>query len=301
MTTHSVRVSGGYSLIELMVSLAIVAIISSQLLLAFSEQHRSYTEQEQVSRTQQDVRILTDVILADLRMAGFMVPREYAVASADGGTAAADVLCMSDPSVLVEAEYLDASDRFAAAGVSTNLGGGDSVLNLVASEMDIDGDGNSDFAASGGILISDGSTSHCAQVTAISGTAVTFTPATASGASFSLLSTRAVPATIYAITGSTLTRNGLLLSTQMEDLQVEFGVDADADGKIEGAEFPIHDLAGSDRSRVRLARISLTSRTAREDVEFDGSRAAAANRVAGAADHFKRRKAVADAVLRNAR
>lgn len=301
MTMQSSRALGGYSLIELMVSLAITAIIGSQLLLSFSAQYKGYIEQEQLSRTQQDVRILTDVILADLRMAGFMVPKEFGVGSIDGGTANPDLLCMSDPTVFVETEYEGATDRYSATRVSSNLGGDDTTLTLVASEMDVDGDGNDDYVNGGGILISDGNTTHCGQITDLNGTTVTFAPITPTGASFSPLSTRAVPATIYQISGSALMRNGLVLSTQMDDLQVEFGVDANADGKIEGAEFPIHDLAGSDRSRIRLARISLTSRTAQENLGFNGSRAAAANRLAGGADHYKRRKAVADAVLRNLR
>lgn len=291
----------GFSLIELMISLAIVAIVTSQLLLSFSEQHRSYVEQDDLNYTQQDVRVLTDAILADLRMAGFMVPREYGVGSIDGSTTGPDVLCTSDPSVFVAAEYEAANDRFSATSVTSSLGGDDSTLTLQVGEMDLDDDGNDDFAVGAGILVSDGNTTHCARITALSTGSVTFIPNTPVSATFSVLSTRAVPATIYQVTGALLTRNGIPLSSQIEDLQVEFGIDADANGKIEGAEFPVNDLTGVDRNRLRLARVSVTSRTARADVDFTGTRAAAANRTAGGADNFKRRRAVADAVLRNMR
>ena len=301
MTIRSRKSNGGYSLIELMVSMAVMAIIGSQLLLAFSTQYESYIEQDQLARTQQDVRILTDTILSELRMAGFMLPKEFGVGSIDGGTTGSDVLCISDPSVLVPIEYEDATDRYGATGVSSNLGGDDSTLTLVASEMDIDDDGNDDFVNGGGILISDGNLTHCALITDLTGATVTFAPLTPTGASYAALSIRAVPAMIYQLNGTTLARNGLVLSSHMDDLQVEFGVDADGNGLIEGAEFPIDDLAGSDLSKIRVARVSLTSRTAMADITFTGSRAAAANRLAGGTDNFKRRKAVADAVLRNMR
>ncbi len=295
------RNTSGYSLIELMISLAIMAIVGSQLLLSFSAQHRTYVQQDQLSRTQQDVRVLMDVVLEDLRMAGFMVPQEFGVDSIDGGANAADLLCMSDPAIIAPAEYAGATERFDAADVTSNLGGDDTTVSLSASEMDIDGDGNDDFAIGSGILIGDGTEHHCARITDLTGNTITFAPATPSGASYSLLSTRAVPAVTYEIATTTLLRNGLVLSNFIEDMQVEFGVDADNNGAIEGAEFPIHDLAGVDRSRILMARVTLTSRTAQPDLTFTGSRAAAANRNAGTNDNFKRRRATADAVLRNMR
>ena len=301
MTNRSRKSTGGYSLIELMVSMAVMAIIGSQLLLAFSTQYETFIEQDQLSRTQQDVRILTDTILSDLRMAGFMVPKEYGVGTIDGGTTNPDTLCISDPTVYDAAQYENSTDRYNATDVSSNLGANDGTLTLVASQMDLDNDGNDDFTSGAGILISDGTTTHCGLITDLTGATVTFTPLTPTGATYNPLSTRAVPAMIYQVDGSTatLTRNGLVLSNHMEDLQIEFGVDADGNGKIEGAEFPIHDLAGSNLSKIRIARVSMTSRTAMVDIKFSGSRAAAANRVAGGTDNYKRRKAVADSVLRN--
>ena len=43
------------------------------------------------------------------------------------------------------------------------------------------------------------------------------------------------------------------------------------------------------------------SRTEQPDLEFTGNFAAVANRVAGPADNFKRRRAIADTLLRNTR
>jgi hypothetical protein len=184
----------------------------------------------------------------------------------------------------------------------TNLvGASASSVTLVTASMDIDSDGTGDFAVGGGILISDGADTHCGVITSVTGGSVGFAPATGAGTSMSALATFAVPALVYQVSGTTLTRNGIVLSNQVDDLQVEWWVDTDGDAEIDAAEFPIHDLDGEDTSRLRLARLYLTTRAAVDDPAIDGLRTGAANRVAGAADNIRRRRAVADARLRNAR
>lgn len=289
----------GVTLVELLVALAISLVVITQLLLAFSSQHESYVEQERVVETQQEARLLTNVILTDLRMAGFMLAREAGVASIDGGAGGSDVLCMSDSSVINSSVYTSTNNRLEGADVTTAITGSNSSLAISSSEQDLDADGDVDFVVGAGILISDGTRVHCARVTSVGSGSVDFTPATPSGVSYSVADTIAVPAVVYAISGSTLTRNGLTLSTQVEDLQVEFGVDTDNDGEITGAEFPIDDLNGEDVAQTRVARIYLTTRTSTGDQDFSGLRARAANRTAGTSDNFKRRRAIADTVLRN--
>ena len=291
----------GFSVIELMVAIALVGLVTSQLLLVFTSQHKSYLQQERVAETQQDLRLLTDLIIRDLRMAGFMVPRETAVGSIDGGTANEDVLCMSDPSVYVESEFDTAKDRFDAASVSTTVVSSLGAITLSTSTMDIDGDSNDDFAAGGGILISDGDDVHCGLITDVTGSVVSFTPDTGSGTNMSPISTWAVPALIYQLSGTTLRRNGVTLSTQVEDIQVEWWVDANDNADVDAGEFPIHDLDGQDTSKVRLGRLSLTTRTSTPDPAFDSQRTTIANRTGGSPDNFHRRRAIADARLRNAR
>ena len=297
--THRSTRAGGYSLIELVVAMALLAIVITQVTLVLTTQHRNYVQQEGVSDTQQDVRLLTEAMLADLRMGGFMVPRQAAVGSNDGGNGASDILCVSDPSVFAPASYATATDRFDGASVSNVLLGSNSSVTLPTADLDIDGDATNDFAVGGGILISDGSRVHCAAIDSIAGGAVGFSPPTPAGATFAPLDTIAVPAVVYQVTGTTLSRNGLTLSTITEDLQVEFGVDADGDGEVGAGEFPVHDLTGSILARTRLARVHVTSLVGAEDSDFSGGRPAAANRNAGAGDGFRRRKITADMRLRN--
>lgn len=108
-----------------------------------------------------------------------------------------------------------------------------------------------------------------------------------------------VPALVYQVTGTTMTRNSIVLSNQIEDLQVQFGVDADRNGTVEGAEFPIDDLTGQEFDLIENVRVSFTARDLRAVPGFAGQFASVVNRVAGAADNFKRRRTIGDTALRN--
>jgi len=299
MKTRTPR--AGFTITELIVALAVLAIVTSQFLLAFTNQQRSYHEHEAVVDAQQEARVVMELILDDLRMAGFMVPKQAGVTSRDGGANNPDVLCTSDPSVMASARVEASNNRFDGATLTAAVGAGATSVSLLASSMDVDGNGANDFAVGSGVLISDGSDAHCGVVTSVVGSTVNFDTPTPAGFSVTPGTGRAVPAVVYVVNGNRLTRNGQLLSTEVEDLQVEFGVDEDADGQVEVAEFPIDDLSGSTLSRVRTARVFVTVRAARPDPDFQGGFAAAANRVAGPADTFRRRRLIGDATLRNMR
>jgi len=68
---------------------------------------------------------------------------------------------------------------------------------------------------------------------------------------------------------------------------------------VEGAEFPIDDLTGQEFELIENVRVILTARDLRGKVGFNGQFASVANRVAGAADNFKRRRTAGDTLLRN--
>jgi len=299
MTTR--EYARGFSLTELMVALVVMAVVTAQLLVSYSNQHRNAIEQEYVVESQEEARLLTDLILSDLRLAGFMVPREAGVGSIDGGGAASDLLCMSDPSIVDAAVLTGVTSRFDGASTTANLGAGASSVALSAGSLDIDADGDDDFAVGAGVLISTTGRVHCGVIDGIAGTTISFSPPTPGGFNAPAGDTIVVPALVYQVNGTRLTRNLTVLSDQVEDLQVEFGVDVDANGVVENAEFPIHDLNGQDLLLLRNARVHVTTRTLRPEPDFTGGFAAVANRAAGAVDNFKRRRVSADAVLRNLR
>ena len=95
---HELPIStAGFTLTELMVALALTGIIASQLFLVLKLQHQSYSSNERALDVQGAARLVVDLLSSDVRMAGFMVPERVAIASGDGGAAAPDRLCVSDP------------------------------------------------------------------------------------------------------------------------------------------------------------------------------------------------------------
>ena len=71
----------GFTLVELMVALAIGAIAVAAGYELFINSHRSYVTQTQLSSTQQSARIAMELIARDLRTAGFGAPQPSGVVS----------------------------------------------------------------------------------------------------------------------------------------------------------------------------------------------------------------------------
>jgi len=289
----------GFSLIELMVVVAILAIITGQILAIFSSQLRTYAGQKAALETQDDARLAADLLFADSRMAGFMIPPVAGLSAVDGGNAAADILCLSDPSIMDDAEVEQTLERFDGTALAAAVGAGVNTADLDATDLDVDGDGDDDFAVGSGIILVDGINTHCARITAIAGGTFTFTPRTPVGYAATTAGI-AVPAVVYELNNGLL-RNNLLISRHVEDLQVEFGIDLDDDGQIAGAEFPIHGLFGQDATLVKRVQLSVLARTAAPDETLTGQgRQQVANRAAaGVADNFRRRLITASATPRN--
>ncbi|MGH0030900.1 MAG: prepilin-type N-terminal cleavage/methylation domain-containing protein [Myxococcota bacterium] len=287
----------GFTLVELLIALAIFGVVIAQAFAVFGAQHVTYTGTERSIEVQQDVRLVADAMLSDIRMAGYMVPRIAGIASVDGGTTSADVICVSDPAKIDDAEVDKATERFDGADVAVAVNAGDGAVTL--GSLDVDGDTDADFAAGEGIIIADGTSSHCALITAVAGNVVTFTPVTPVGFVASIGSGTAVPAIRYEVSGSDLRRNGLRLSTQVEDIQLEFGIDGDGDGQLAAGEY-LNVLNGADPLDLLAVRLSVIARADRADDDLQlAGRPAAANRTAGAADGFRRRRVTASILPRN--
>jgi type IV pilus assembly protein PilW len=61
----------GFTLVEIMVTLALSGIVMASIYTAFLSQQRSYLAQEQVSAMQQNIRAGLDIMTREIRMAGF--------------------------------------------------------------------------------------------------------------------------------------------------------------------------------------------------------------------------------------
>ena len=336
---NDLRSSAGFSLIELMVAVAVFGLITAQLLVVFSNQKRVFTSNERALDVQEQARLTLELISFDTRMGGFMVPRYSAVSSVDGGDDGADRFCVSD------ASYFDFSGAPSPLDTKTLPFDGAQVTNVAAgsvtvSSLDIDGTAPAiDFLApsapgagnGGGIIISSPTETFCARITQIAGNVISFTDHdTADLVEFGDATAyvtlgpelRAVPAQVYEVDPDPdvleLNRNGLLLASGIEDLQVEYWLDsAGTPNGIQDAdtEFPVNSLndpdppAGAipaDMSLVRRVRVSVLARTEREEGNNSaggrllGGRPALANRLASVdPDRFRRRSFSASILPRN--
>ena len=129
-------------------------------------------------------------------------------------------------------------------------------------------------------------------------------PSSPGGFVASVPNVRAVPAVIYEITAAGLTRNAILISSGVEDFQVEFGVDTTGDGILDRAdanEYPINDLNVSGSVNLEVVEISVLVRAATPDPDLNApGRPAVANRNAsGVADSIRRRLVTVSSSPRN--
>jgi prepilin-type N-terminal cleavage/methylation domain-containing protein len=298
------RRQAGFTLLELLIAVTVMAIVTAQLFMVFSSQKRTFHANQRALDVQEDARLVLDLIAFDARQAGFMVPRIVGVSSEDGGNAASDRLCLSDPSFFAypvtggPGSVLDSrSAHFTSTGVTTFSAQNE----IVVETLDIDGssgfDGTSpnDFDLSGGpkgVIVSNGSASVCALITAVNDDPNVRKLTLDKNYDWVALgfnadpNVRVAPAVIYQVNDATdtLTRNAMTLATSVEDLQVEFWVDNRVrNGAIDGAptgdaatEFPIHDLNSApgwavDPSRIRRIRVSVLTRTDMREVNPDGT------------------------------
>lgn len=308
----------GFSLMELMVAVAVMAVITAQLMLVFTTQRRATVVNDRVLDVQEGARTVIDLITYDARMAGFMVPEVAAISSADGGNTGPDRICISDASYFntpldgSESPSLDNRDSEFHRATLTALTTG----SVTVESLDIDEDGAAnDFAVGAGVIVSDGSSTHCAGIEAFAGNMIDFdnNHSMAGGLFTGTSGVYAVPAVIYELDepNLTLTRNGVTLSTSIEDLQIEYWVDSQVeDGILAGAEWPVHDLNDTslgftiNTELIRRVRISVVSRTDAGDGQAEANfqrffRPSNANRDPGALDEFRRRRFTASVSPRN--
>jgi type IV pilus assembly protein PilW len=94
--------SEGVTLIELLVALVICAMVAAGIYQVFISQSKSYTVQDQVTEVQQSVRSAMEILLRDLRMAGY--DNDNILSTITIPTAIAN---LSDSSITINYEYYD--------------------------------------------------------------------------------------------------------------------------------------------------------------------------------------------------
>jgi prepilin-type N-terminal cleavage/methylation domain-containing protein len=310
----------GFSLPEVMVSMAILGIVSVFLMDMLARQTRTYHVVDQVSEAQTNLRVITDLLERELRVTGFMVPEGGAICAVDR-TNASDIVVVTD-SAAVNPTGQTLNDLGASivagydgTGLDTLSLSGDSTVDGVPFyDNDSNGVQDTDFVdvpamgQRGAIIVADRNNpsrgNSCGQILAgsltIGATASTIRidydfglpgtgslPLRALTASDNPADLVAIPATVYQVNAaSQLTRNGVTLAEDVEDMQVAMFIDADDDGDVDGdpqpapqeppftsdAEYPGSIVGGVayesddwDHSLLRETRLSIVIRTRAQD------------------------------------
>jgi len=300
-----VRRHAGFSLLELMISMAIMAVVVVYVTQSFSTQERTYVMVDQVTEAQQSLRSISDLIEREVRVAGFLVDEAGAACGIDA-TNGPDTLFVSnsealDPSSAIQADFgarLAVGSGPAAGTTTLDLTFGDSVVLDGQPAYDTDGDNvaDSDFQVNGGAIVYDRNDptrgAACGIVTGVPSNdeiRVDFLSWTLGGVGVGS-ELVVVPAHVYQVNAQNqLLRDGMVLSEDVEDLQVAWFIDDDEDGVVDANEMagaagqPQFDPSGTDLRNLRELRVNFVVRTRGSDPAFtQGEFQATENRVAPA-------------------
>ena len=268
------RNEAAFTLVELMVAMALMVVVVMWLTQTFTVQHRTYTVVEQVTETQQNSTAIAGLIEREIRGAGFLVPENAAVCGVDN-TNASDVLYVS-ASDLIDPSGVDNPDLgwgLSAASVGFNEGDGgvseplrldnrilDDGDSLGFFDTDVNGVNDADLVDGMGVIVVDlDNSSRGAACGRVSGVPTGGTPpvnmnivvdyeATMDGGASGTADIFVVPAHVYDLDGNgNLRRNGVLLAPDVEDFQVSYFYDRDGDGSVTGSnEVPGSGVAGAN-------------------------------------------------------
>jgi type IV pilus assembly protein PilW len=70
-TSHVKSNKKGFTLVELLIAMAISGIVAGAIFTAFQSQQKSYLIQDQVAEMQQNIRAAMDIMVREIRMAGY--------------------------------------------------------------------------------------------------------------------------------------------------------------------------------------------------------------------------------------
>lgn len=314
------RQHSGFTLIEVMVSMAILFLVVAYATYMLVRQSRTYQVVDQVTAAQQDLRAITDLLGRELRTTGFMVPEAAAVCGVDR-TNGPDVLVVTDTDAI---DPTNQTSNSLGVSVQGYTGTGNSESLTLGSKGTLDGvpyyDDNGDGVAdsdfldmpsvgeTGGIIVVDRANpdrgSSCGRIVSgslsvgvttatvnvdftFSGAAPGGTPLKALGPGMNVPDLVAVPAHVYEVNNkSQLLRDGVVLASDVEDMQIAMFYDLDGNGVVTGAtgpnlpdppfasktEYPGSDPTGAlyvssnfDNTLLREIRVDFVVRTRSQD------------------------------------
>jgi hypothetical protein len=190
----------------------------------------------------------------DVRMAGYMVPRQAAVCGHDA-TTGPDRVFLSNADVIRSVFALEAGNEdlggdygapVSGVGSTYSKSGATASVVLTRTWVDVSADGI-DFFVNGGVILvnrrAPDANVACGTITAIAGNTLTIDLGSTSIGPVGLnADVVAVPAHVYSLTPAAggnpaqLFRDGMLIASDVEDLQVTYFFDLDDDLEVDAGE-----------------------------------------------------------------
>ena len=255
----------GFSLVEVMAALVILAIAMIAVFATFISQQKSFTVQNRVAEVQQNLRQAVEYMSRDIRMAGYGIPDNVTIPS---NVVAASVtslrsLYAKDNTTgpdQIYILYLFDMDANQPPTTLTIAGGNISTGNVTVGSA-------TGFLTGGGdlVLLTDGTTADLYETSAAGGTTLTF------GAGYTSGHGKSYPAgsivakarfVRYFVDNNTLMVDRMgggtpqPVADSIEDLQLTYGIDTNADGNVES-----WTASPTTYSQIRQVRLQLTART----------------------------------------
>jgi prepilin-type N-terminal cleavage/methylation domain-containing protein len=299
MTERRTRESG-FTLIELMVSMAILALMSVYLTGMLTQQNRAYTVVDQVTEAQSNTRAISQILEREVRMSGALVPEGGAACGVDN-TNAPDILYVTDSEALQITTAMiyelgaNIDSGFDGSGTDTirlNTATGGVVLDGSAFyDTDADGVADSDFRPGAAVIVIDPKNpergSACGVIVAggvnVAGASidVDFSDSPGNlgvrGPGRPINPLVAIPAHRYMIDDQNrLMRDEMVLADDVEDFQVAFLFDTNTtlagyEESYGEAGEPDYVANTLDHSELRQINFNFVTRARRTDPNFTGA------------------------------
>jgi len=309
---------GGFSLVEVMAALVILAIAMTAVFATFTSQQKSFTVQSRVAEMQQNLRQAVEYMSRDIRLAGYGIPDNVAIPNnviAPGVTSIRSLYPKDNTTGPDQIYILYLFDMDGNQPSTT-----DGATGVPADAGSITVGSTAGFLPTGQelVLVTDGITADLYETTAAAGTTLTFGGAYAynSGHATSYPA-GSTPATVakarfvrYYIDNGTLMVDRMggaapqPLADGIEDMQIQYIMDTDAipDGiaetgipgtaAVDDPTTGVSSVTGLalNPSQVRQVRLLFIARTLLPEAGWAETRPGLGNRAAGTTpDGYRRR------------
>nr|HDO80262.1 prepilin-type N-terminal cleavage/methylation domain-containing protein [Candidatus Bathyarchaeota archaeon] len=283
------------TLIELMVALALSAIVVAGVYSLFVTQQRSYSLQDQISAIQQDARAALTIVAREIRMAGFLCGNDNV--TIDGTTYYAP---------LNPENHSDGPDAITLVYALKEVA---NVTNINGNQVTLDNDVADEFDTSNKQFLAFEALNKIYRVTSVNGNVVTLNESPPSYLDDFGAQVFAVRAVTYYVDDYILRRDDHVNPAPqpviggedypiVEDLQFRYLLQG---GDPDDPNDWYDDVVGEDRTKIKAVRISLLTRTPKEDPDDRNYRRPALEDHPGSdvADGYRRRLYTTVVKLRN--